>query len=184
MALRWVRALDHSPHMFSTDAEAEHDWLLFCGGWQVGRIHRPGGRPNVSPVYAWALTGQLDLQLRGESADLDGAKEQMIAAMRRWAVWAGVREEDGGGPIEPQWTGVRGEWTLSSAQFVVGRVWRPDAFDAAPDAYWQLLTSGPMKGPGPLIGLAQSVDEAKKVLLDRWREWLAWATLGGPAAGS
>lgn len=33
------------------------------------------------------------------------------------------------------------------------------------------------RGPGGLFGQAESVDDAKARLLERWREWLAWAEL-------
>jgi hypothetical protein len=36
-----MRTIDEFPHMFSSRAEADHDWLLYCGGWKVGRVHRP-----------------------------------------------------------------------------------------------------------------------------------------------
>jgi hypothetical protein len=67
MALRWVRTIDKSPHMFSTREAAEHDWLLYCGNWQVGRV-----------VFVWALTGphtpEARVALRGEAATVAKAK--------------------------------------------------------------------------------------------------------------
>jgi uncharacterized protein (DUF1330 family) len=59
--------------------------------------------------------------------------------MRAWAVWAGVRTADGGGPVPPRWVLTKGHrpellgladdtttnWLLLSGGFVAGRVHRP-----------------------------------------------------------
>ena len=55
MALHFVRTIDKSPHMFSLADEADNDWLLYCGGWRVGRVHKPGGLKQGT--FAWSLTG-------------------------------------------------------------------------------------------------------------------------------
>ena len=90
MALRFVRTIDKSPHMFASDAEADNDWLLFCGDWQVGRILRPGGLPAQRQAFSWSLTGphtpEAPMKESGEAATAVEANEQLVAAMRAWAV--------------------------------------------------------------------------------------------------
>jgi hypothetical protein len=173
----------------SARGEADNDWLLYCGGWRVGRIHRPGGR--LAPVYAWDLTGQTDVQLRAETPDLAVAKDQMIAAMRRWAIWAGLRQPGGGGPVTPRWVLAKDHaanrsmeitcdpdtyWLMISGHFVAGRIYRPDTWQRT-KLTWQLLTSGPMQGPNATMGEVDTVDEGKLMVLVAWRAWLAWAEL-------
>jgi hypothetical protein len=105
MALRFKRTIDEAPHMFSTREHADGDWLLYCGGWQVGRVHMPGGLKR--DTFAWSLTGphetEAPVRKRGEAATVAQAKQQLVNAMRAWAVWAGVRTADGGGPVAPHW---------------------------------------------------------------------------------
>jgi hypothetical protein len=166
MALRWLRTIDGFPHMFASRDHAATDWLLYCGGWQVGRVLdelRPAGAQRV--VFCWSLTGphtpEAPLAKRGEAATVAGAKQQLVDAMRAWAIWAGVRQSDGGGPVEPRWTEGDDEWQLISGEFVAGRIYRPVVLGPVQDLQWQLLTSGPMQGPGRLIGRAASIDAAK-----------------------
>jgi hypothetical protein len=196
MALRWRRTIDVAPHMFPMRAEAEHDWLLYCGGWQVGRVHRPGGRPSLAQVYAWSLTGPyappaVPLTDRGEADTVEAAKEQLIEAMRSWAMWAGLRQSDGGGPVPPRWVRAAEHtphrpvtitrdpdthWLMLSGAFIAGRIYRPPR-PLRNRLVWQLLATGPMQGPGPNMGAAETVEVGKDRVRDAWQAWLCWAEL-------
>jgi hypothetical protein len=72
MALRFRRTVDVSPHMFSTGEHADNDWLLYCGGWQVGRVHKNLRPVGQRVVFVWSLTGphspEARRALRGEAA--------------------------------------------------------------------------------------------------------------------
>jgi hypothetical protein len=57
MALRFKRTIDVSPHMFSTREHADTDWLLYCGSWQVGRVHEIMRPVEPRIVLVWSLTG-------------------------------------------------------------------------------------------------------------------------------
>src|SRR5690348_16541569 len=100
MALRWR-------HVPSTTLE--HDWVLSCGGWVVGRLHeqlRAAGGSRT--VLGWSLTGPYEppgagVVTRGDAATVADAKAQIVDTMRQWSIWAGVRQPDGGGPVDPQW---------------------------------------------------------------------------------
>jgi len=98
--MRWVRTIDEAPHMFASGQEADSDWLLYSGGWQVGRVHRPGG--GRQDLFSWSLTGPHGpvITMRGDATNLEGAKECLIAALRSWAAWAGVRRD---GADEARW---------------------------------------------------------------------------------
>jgi hypothetical protein len=195
MALRWVRTIDESPHMFSTREGADNDWLLYCGAWRVGRLRaelRPDGAQRI--VFGWSLTGphtpEAPLAKRGEASMVAEAKQQLVDAMRAWAVWAGVRTADGGGPVAPRW--VRTEefrpellgraedpttnWLLLSGGFVAGHVYRP-AVGPRQDPHWMLLGTSPTECPGSRAGWEESIDAAKRHLLDAWQAWLEWAEL-------
>src|ERR1700756_4595727 len=81
MTLRFRRTIDVSPHMFSTRQHAETDWVLYCGGWLVGRIHE-NQRP-IAPriVFVWSLTGpvtpEAPVTTRGEALTVAAAKGQL-----------------------------------------------------------------------------------------------------------
>jgi hypothetical protein len=76
--------------------------------------------------------------MRGDAATIEEAKECLIAALRAWAAWAGVRRD---GADAPRWIRTRDhqprtlgpayedetDWLLLSGRFVVGRVHRPMA---------------------------------------------------------
>src|SRR5690349_20796742 len=98
--MRWVRTIDEAPHMFASGREENVDWLLYSGGWLVGRVHRPGG--GREDIFSWALTGPHGrvITMRGDAATIEEAKERLITALRSWAVWAGVRRE---GADQPRW---------------------------------------------------------------------------------
>jgi hypothetical protein len=90
----------------------------------------------------------------------------------------GLRRADGSGPVEPHWLfDNEGTSWLMSANFRAGVVKRPIVLEREQDPQWQLLTSGPMKGPGGLFGEAANVDAAKDGLLRAWQAWLVWAEL-------
>jgi hypothetical protein len=201
MALRFKRTIDVSPHMFSTREHADTDWVFYCGAWQAGRIHenlRPV-KPRI--VYVWSFTGattpEAPVRTRGEAPSVAAAKKQLAAAMRAWAIWAGMRQPKGGGTVAPRWvlTSERigpdhpinrttcepaTDWMLMSGGLTVGRVFRPAA-GPKNDPLWMLLMSGPMAMPGASAGLANSIDAAKGELLAAWQAWLEWADLGAPA---
>ena len=103
------------------------------------------------------------------------AKAQLAAAMRTWAIWAGLRTADGSAPPLPRWVEEGAEWRLLSGGFLAGRVRQPTIA-----CHWQLLTSGPMQGPGALFGQSASIDAAKADLLKAWQTWLVWAELLAP----
>jgi hypothetical protein len=196
MALRWVRTIDESPHMFSTREAADNDWLLYCGAWQVGRLHeelRPAGAQRI--VFGWSLTGphtpEAPVAKRGEAASVAVAKQQLVNAMRAWAVWAGVRTADGGAPVAPRWVLTKDHrpellgraedpttnWLLLSGGFMAGHVHRPAA-GLRQDPHWMLLGTSSTDCPGPRAGWAESIEEAKADLLNAWLAWLEWAELG------
>lgn len=186
MVFRFVQAVDD-----------EDDWALYCGGWLVGRILKPGGRPGGQAVFSWSLTGphtpEAAVVLRGEAATLLEAKDQLVAAMRAWALWAGVRQPDGGGPVAPRWILTKDhrprpfvpayeeatDWLLISGGFVVGRVHRPAA-GPRHDPHWSLLATS-RSAPIEQGGWADSIDAAKADLLGAWQSWLEWAELATPA---
>ena len=201
MALRWMRTIDVSPHMFSTREHADTDLLLYCGSWQVGRVLenlRPAGRV----VFVWSLTGphtpEAPVAQRGEAATMAEAQQQLVRAIRAWAAWAGLRPPEGGGPVAPRWVltkDVRPEflerggdaasdWLMFSGAFLAGHVHRP-ARGPRHDPHWILLGTSATEYPDPRAGWADSTDEAKEHLLGAWQAWLDWAELRrSPAAGS
>src|ERR1051326_5475376 len=98
MALRWR----HTPSV-----TLEHDWQLSCGGWQVGRRHEELRAVGHRTVFGWSLTGpyippQAPLRRRGEGPTVAAAKLQLVDAFRTWAIWAGLRQPDGGRPVQGQ----------------------------------------------------------------------------------
>jgi hypothetical protein len=68
------------------------------------------------------------------------------------------------------------DWLLVSGEFVAGHVHRP-AGGPRRDPHWMLLGTSATECPGPRAGWAESIDGAKKQLLDAWRAWLEWAEL-------
>src|SRR5690242_17265516 len=87
MALRWVRTIEEAPHMFSSSDNTESDWLLYCGGWLVGRVRKLA--TVRQDVFTWSLTGPHAriVSMRGDAATVQAAKESLIAAVRAWAAW-------------------------------------------------------------------------------------------------
>lgn len=85
MAFRWIRTIDEAPHMVASGDEENSDWLLYCGGWLVGRVHRPGG--GQRDIFSWSLTGPHSpvVSMRNDAGTIDEAKEQLITALRAWA---------------------------------------------------------------------------------------------------
>jgi bifunctional non-homologous end joining protein LigD len=184
MTLRYVRATlpDKSP------STVDDDWLLYCGRWQVGRVHKAGG--SKRDTLAGSLTGphtpEAPVKKSGEAATVAEAKDQLVAAMRAWAVWAGLRTPDGGRSVVPRWVLTKDyrpqhiapiheaatDWLLISGGFVVGRVHRP----SAGPRHWSLL--GTTKAaPIEQGGWADSIDAAKADLLSVWQARLEWAEL-------
>jgi hypothetical protein len=86
--------------MFASSHDENSDWLLYSGGWLVGRVHKPGG--GHDDLFSWSLTGPHGpvITMRGDAATIEEAKERLITALRSWAAWAGVRRD---GPDEPRW---------------------------------------------------------------------------------
>jgi len=138
MALKFSRAPRH--------ADDREDWLLHCGPWVVGRILEQQRPVGPRAVFCWSLTGPYvpgDVMTnRGEAGTLDNAKAGLVDAMRRWSIWAGVRQADGAGPVAPRWVLTRDhfagdhgmlkttcdpttDWLLMSGGFSAGRVHRP-----------------------------------------------------------
>jgi hypothetical protein len=186
MALQISRIASHRPN-------GKEDWRLACGPWMVGRVQEE--IKPVGTVFGWSLTGPSvppDLMSnRGEADTLEEAKAQIVAAMKRWSIWAGVRQANGDGPVEPRWvlakehepgrsTAITSEpetyWLMLSSAFVAGRIYRPANWQGA-RLRWQLLTSGPMAMPDQTAGWADNTDAAKMELLAAWRRWLEWADL-------
>jgi hypothetical protein len=54
--------------MFASGVAADEDWLLYCGGWQVGRVHPRGGAHK--DILAWSLTGPHTPEASGEKHGL------------------------------------------------------------------------------------------------------------------
>ncbi len=122
--------------MFAAGDDENSDWLLYSSGWLVGRVHRPG--VARTEAISWSLTGPHDLliSMRGDATTIEDAKEHLIAALRAWAAWAGVRRD---GADAPRWILTRdhhprnfgpayeeqSDWLLLSGHFVVGHVHRP-----------------------------------------------------------
>jgi hypothetical protein len=131
---------------------------------------------------------------RGEAASVAVAKQQLVNAMRAWAVWAGVRTADGGGPVAPRWVLTNDlrpqllapaddpttNWLLLSGGFVAGHVHQP-AVGPRHDAHWMLLGASNTECPGPRAGWAENIDLAKGQLLEAWHAWLEWAELRSTA---
>jgi hypothetical protein len=171
---------------------ADDDWLLYCGGWQIGQVRKPGGLPTLQ--FSWSLTGphtpEAPVKKSGQAVTLAEAKDQLVAAMRAWAIWAGVRTADGGGPVGSQWILTKDhqprnlgpayedetDWLLISGGFVVGRVHRPAA-GMQHDPHWAFLAGTGNSAPIELGGWADSIDAAKAGLLNAWQKWLEWAEL-------
>lgn len=185
MALRFKRTIDVSRHMFSTRQHADTDWVLYCGGWQVGRIHENLRPVEPRMVFVWSLTGpvtpEAPVATRGEALTVAAAKGQLTAAMRAWAIWAGLRTADSSAPQAPRWAQEGDEWRLLSGGFVAGRVHWPTIAGRRHKPHWQLLTSGPMQMPAASTGPADRIDQAKAELLSAWQAWREWAELESPA---
>jgi hypothetical protein len=98
------------------------------------------------------------------------ARQQLVDAMRAWAVWAGLRHPDGGGDAAS-------DWLMFSGDFVAGHVHRP-AGGPRHDPHWILLGTSATEYPDPRAGWANSIDEAKEDLQRAWQAWLEWAELG------
>jgi hypothetical protein len=188
--MRWVRTVDAAPHMFASGHEENSDWLLYSGHWLVGRVHRPGG--GREDIFSWSLTGPHGpvITMRGDAATIEEAKERLIAALRSWAAWAGVRRD---GADQPRWITTseyqprifgpayedETDWLLLSGSFVVGRLHRP-LTGLRHDLHWSL--TGPHTPQAPLEkqGWAHSVADGKAKLFDAWCAWLQWAELPVP----
>ena len=187
MALRFKQTVDEAPHMFSTREAADTDWLLYCGGWQVGRIH--ASRKPVEPhiVFVWSLTGphtpEAPVPKHGETTTIVEAKQQLVDAMRAWAIWAGLRTADGSAPPAPRWVQDGEDWHLLSGGFRAGRVHRPGS-GPRHDQHWMLLGASNTECPGPRSGWADSIDQAKADLVSAWRAWLDWSELQSPASAA
>ena len=139
MALRFKRTIDEAPHMFASREHADSDWLLYCGAWQVGRIHENLKPVEPRTVFAWSLTGphtpEARVAVRGEAVTVSEAKKQLIDAMRAWAIWAGLRSVDDSTPPEPRWVQEDEGWLLMYGELRAGRVYR--------DLRWILLGMSP-----------------------------------------
>jgi hypothetical protein len=192
MAMRWVRTIDEAPHVFATGDDENSDWVLYSGGWLVGRVHRPGsGRQDI---FSWSLTGPHTpfVSARGDGATINDAKERLIAALRTWAAWAGVRRE---GADAPRWIPTKDyqmrsfgsayeeetDWVLVSGGLMVGRVHRP-LMGPRHDPHWALTGLRSPRAPLEQQAWADSIDDGKAKLFGAWCAWLRWAELPVPAA--
>jgi hypothetical protein len=192
VTLCFIRTIDEAPHMFAAGDDENSDWLLYCGEWQVGRVHRPGGARQ--DAISWSLTGPNTpmVSARGDAATIDDAKERLIAALRNWAAWAGVRRE---GADAPRWTRTKDyqlrsfgpayeeetDWVLVSGGLLVGRVHRP-LMGPRHDPHWAITGLRTPKAPLEQHGWADSVDDGKTNLFSAWCAWLSWAELPVPDA--
>jgi hypothetical protein len=180
MALRFKRTIDVSPHMFSTREHADTDWLLYCGSWQVGRVHEIMRPVEPRVVLVWSLTGphtpEARVPMRGEALTVAEAKQQLVDAMRAWAIWAGLRTADGSDPPEPRWVQDGEDWHLLSGGFLARRVHRPGS-GPRHDPHWMLLGTSNTECPGPRAGWAERIEAAKADLMRAWRAWREWAEL-------
>jgi hypothetical protein len=103
MTLRWRRTIDESPHCSRrARRRSTTGCSIVAAGRSVASISPAAGHRSRRCTPG-GLTVPPGLQANGETSDLDVAKSQMIAAMRRWAIWAGVRQQDGSGPVTPRW---------------------------------------------------------------------------------
>jgi hypothetical protein len=187
MTLRWVRAFDQSPHSYPrrvSEAAKNEDWVLYSGAWSVGSIANVGG---FKPHIAWGLTGAPALDapivLAGHAGgDVAAAKEQLVAAFRAWAAWAGIRRE---GTEAPRWLKTiehaphmarscdpDADWLLASGGYDgVGRVHRPRG-GPRHDPHWQLFALTATDSPTfASSGWAATEDDAKSALIGAWRSF-------------
>ena len=129
-----------------------------------------------------------DLRPRPARTPQGGAGEA-AASRLAWAVWAGVRTADGGGPVEPHWVRTRevardvapssdelSDWLLMSTALMIGRVHRPRA-GPGHDPHWMLFGPASTSAPIEHAGWAASTEEAQARLRGAWCSWLAWAEL-------
>jgi hypothetical protein len=121
-------------------------------------VHRPGGGLATRSVFTWSLNGphtpQAPVDKHGGAPSVAAAKESLVAALRAWAVWAGIRAPDGGGPVTPHWhLADEGDdvWLLMSGSFAVGRVLRP-ATGPRQDPHW-MLTGARARGAAGAVRL-------------------------------
>jgi len=176
--------------MFSSSDNTESDWLLYCGGWLVGRVRKLA--TVRQDVFTWSLTGPHAriVSMRGDAATVQAAKESLIAAVRAWAAWAAVRAD---GADKPRWVCKRElqprsfgaayedetDWVLMSGGFVVGRVHRP-LIGPRHDPYWALTGAHTPQAGFEQRGWAQSIEDGKSKLFSAWCAWLRWAELPVP----
>lgn len=133
-------------------------------------------------MFVWSLTGphtpEAPVAKGGEAATVAEAKEQLVDAMRGWAVSAGLRSAGDNAPLGPRWVAEDGGWFLISGAFRAGRVYR--------DLHWMLLGMSPTDTPGQRVGRAANLTKAKADMLKAWQNWLRWAELlpRSPPVGS
>lgn len=187
MTLRWVRTIDESPHMFPAPIagpEADEDWLLYSGGCLVGRLSRDGGVLNQ---LAWRLTRgdaiNAPVPKVGSVASIEEGKEQLIAAYRSWAAWAGITR-DGTAPMRwmPADRGDMAELAMSGGLkfgFVaMARYAPPSGPHWIDQPHWMLtVLTAPDRATFQRAGFADSIDAAKAALTAAWCAYLAWAEL-------
>jgi len=97
VALTWLRTIDKSPHMFSAKADPNEDWVLYSGGWLIGRVCRAGGAQTG--LYLWSLTGPHTPEApgvkHGTEASIAAAQERLVSSWQAWVAWAELQESSG-----------------------------------------------------------------------------------------
>lgn len=95
MGLRWARTIDEKPHMFSTNVERDDDWLLYSGGWLIGRVYREGGGPGRGRIL-WSMTGpvapEAPVPAHGPAETIAQGQELLVSAFAQWLAWAELQE--------------------------------------------------------------------------------------------
>ena len=70
------------------------DYLIFCGGWNIGRIYEIRSGPEELRWF-WALhfPGRPEnLRTDNRAGSLEAAKEEFEACWRKWKAWAKLEE--------------------------------------------------------------------------------------------
>jgi hypothetical protein len=79
----------------STGYYKDHaDYLIFCGGWNIGRIYEIRSGPEELRWF-WALhfPGRPEnLRTDNRAGSLEAAKEEFEECWRKWKAWAKLEE--------------------------------------------------------------------------------------------
>jgi hypothetical protein len=70
------------------------DYLIFCGGWNIGRIYEiRSGTEELRWFWALHFPGRPEnLRTDNRAGSLEAAKEEFEECWRRWKAWAKLEE--------------------------------------------------------------------------------------------